>query len=60
MRIFYNVKLRNAMHLKFVGTFLTSLTKLVFEVKAYTCSKIKEHLLLYCRKFLTFIIVLII
>ena len=50
IRIIYNVKHRNAICLKFGDNFLTSLTKLVPQVKASICSTINENLLLYCRK----------
>ena len=46
--------------LKFGDAFLTSLTKLVLEAKASICSTINENLLLYCPKFLAFVIVVII
>ena len=38
--------------------FLTSLTKLMFQVKPSIRSTIKENLLLYCDKFLKFILTL--
>ena len=60
MRVTYNVKHRYACRLKFGGEFLTFLTKLVLEAKASICSTIKENLLLYCRKFSTFVIVALI
>ena len=59
MRIFYNLKHRYAIHLKFGYKFLTSLTKLVLEEKACICSTIKENLLLYCCKFSAFVDVVI-
>ena len=60
MRNIYNVKLRYAIRWKFADKFLTSLTKLVVKVRASICSTIKENLLLYCGKFLTFVVVVII
>ena len=58
MRIIYNVKHRYAIRLKFGGNFLTSPTKLELEAKASIA--IEENLLLYCRKFLAFVVVVII
>ena len=60
MRVTYNVKQRYTIRLKFGGKFLTSLTKLVLDAKASIRYKIKENLLLYCRKFSTFVVVVII
>ena len=60
MRIIYNAKRRYAIRLKFGDKFLTSPAKLVFEAKANICSSIKENLLLYCRKFMAFVVVVII
>ena len=60
MRVIYNVKRRYAIRLKFEDKFLTFLTKLVLEPKASICSTIKENLLLYCRKFSAFVVVVII
>ena len=60
MKIIYNVKYRYAIRLKFGDKFLTSLTNLVLQAKASICSTIKENLLLYCRKFSAFVIVVII
>ena len=52
MRIFNNVKYRQATCLKFGDGFVTSLTMLVLESKAIICPRIKENLLLNCHKFL--------
>ena len=60
MRVMYNVRHRYAIRLKFGDKFLTSVTKLVLEAKATLCSIIKENLLLYCRKFSAFVVVVII
>ena len=60
MKTFNNEKHRQVIHLKFRGTFFTSFTKLLLEVKTSVCSTIKENLLLFCRKFLAFVIVIII
>ena len=57
IRVTYNVKHRYAIRLKFGHKFVTSLTKLVLEVKDSICSTIKENLLLHCRKFLAFVVV---
>ena len=59
MRIIYNVRHCVAVRLKFGDKFLTSLSKLVLQVKASICSTIKEDLLLYCRKFSAFVVVVI-
>ena len=60
MRVMYNVKRCYTIRLKFGDKFLTSLTKLVLEAKASIYSTIKENLLLYCRKFSAFVVVVII
>ena len=60
MRVMYNAKHRYAVRLKFQDKFLTSLTKSVLEEKASTWFTIKENLLLYCRKFSTFVFVVLI
>ena len=44
-------KTRYAIRLKFEDKFLTSLTKLVLQVKASICSTVKENLLLYVASF---------
>ena len=60
MKIIYNVEQRDPIRLKFGDNFLTSLTKLYLQAKGSICSKIKENLLLYYRKFSTYVVVLII
>ena len=60
MRFFYNVKHLHEIRLKVGNTFLTSLNKLVVEAKASICSTMKENLVLRCRKFSAFAIVVII
>ena len=51
MRITYTVKYHRGIRLKFVDTFLTSVTKLALEEKASISSTIKKNMFLYCRKF---------
>ena len=60
MKIIYNVRHRYAIRLKFGDKFVTFLTKLVLEGKTSISSTIKENLLLYCRKFSEFLVVVII
>ena len=60
MRVMYNVKDCYAIRLKFGDKLLTSLIKLLLEAKVTICSTIKENLLLYCRKFSAFVVVVII
>ena len=60
MRIIYDVNHRYAIHLKLKTKFITSLTKLVLQVKSSICSKIIENLLLYGRKSSAFVAVVII
>ena len=59
MRILHYVKHRCAIRLKFGGTFLTSLTKLVLEEEFGICSLIKKGLFLDCCRFSAFVIVVI-
>ena len=60
MRVIYKVKHRYAVCLKFGDKFLTYLTKFVLGAKDSICSTVKENLLLYCRKFLVFVAVVMI
>ena len=60
MRVNYDVKHRYAVRLRFRDKLLTSITKLVLEVKTNICFTIKENLLLYCGKFSAFVVVVII
>ena len=60
MRIIYNLNNCYGIRLKFGGKYLISLTKLVLEAKASIYSIIKENLLLYYRKFLAFVVAVII
>ena len=60
MWIIYNVKHCYVIRLKFGDKFLTFLTKLALEGKASICSKTKENIVLYCRKFSAFVVVVII
>ena len=56
MRVMHNVKHRYAIHLKFGGKLLTSLTKLALEAKASICTTTKEN----CRKFSAFAVIVLI
>ena len=58
MRIFNNVKHCQATCSKFGDKFFT-LTMLGCESKASICSAIKDNLILYCQKFLAFIVAVI-
>ena len=60
MTIFNNLKHCEAVCLKFEDKRFTSLTMSGLEAKANNCYTIKENLLLYCRKFLAFVIAAII
>ena len=60
MRIFNNVELRDVIYLKFEEKSFTSLTMLELESEDSISFIIKEFLILYCRKFLTFIVTVII
>ena len=53
-RIIYNVKY--VFRLKFRETILTFLTKLVLEGKVSMFTTIKGNLILYCLKFLVFVV----
>ena len=60
MSIVYIVKYHYVIRLKFGDKFLTSLTKLeTFQAKANILHN-QKNLLLYCRKFLAFVVVVII
>ena len=60
MRTIYNVKHSYVIRLKFEDKFLTSLIKLMLEAESSICSTIKKKMLLYCRKFSAFVVVVII
>ena len=55
-----NLKHRYAIRLKFEDKLLTSLTELTLEAKASIYYKIKENLTLYFRKFLAFVVLVMI
>ena len=59
MRIIYNVNHRYKIRLKFGDKFLTSLTKFVLKTKASMLYNQGESIL-YCHKFLSFVVVVII
>ena len=52
MRIFNNLKYRHVTCSKFGDRPFTSLAMLELEAKTSTCFRIKENLILNCRKFL--------
>ena len=56
----YNVKHRYAVHLKSGHRLFSSLTKVMLKEKASTVSTIKEIVLLYCRRFSSFVFVVMI
>ena len=60
IEIIFNVGHCYVIRLKYGDKCLTFLTKLVLKGKASICSTIKENLLLYCRKFSVFVVVVII
>ena len=60
MRIIYYVKHRWAIRLKIGNKFLTDLTKLVIRAKSNIYPTLKENLFLYSRKFVAFIVIVII
>ena len=60
MRIIYNVKYGYEISLKFGDKLFTILTRLMHKTKSSIRSTIRENLLLYCRKFSTFVVVVII
>ena len=60
MKLIYNARYCYAIRLKFGEKFLTFLNKLVLEGKTRICPTIEENLLLYCRKFSAFVVVVII
>ena len=57
MRVVYNLKHRYAIVWNFGEKFLTSLFKLVLKVKGSISSTVQENLLLYCRKFSAFVVI---
>ena len=59
MRIISNLKHHYAIRFKFGHKFITSQNKLVRKTKANIRSTIKENILLYCRKFSSFAVVVV-
>ena len=59
MKIFNNVKHCQIIFLELGEIFFASLTMLECETKACMCCAINENLILYCRKFLGFVVAVI-
>ena len=59
MRIISNLKHHYAIRLKFGHKFKTCENKLVLKTKANIQSTIKENILIYCRKFSSFAVVVV-
>ena len=60
MRLIYKVKHRCAIRLKVVDQFVTCQIDLVPKVKVCILSMIKENLLLCCRMFSAFVVIVLI
>ena len=58
--MFNNVKPRDVIYLKLGDKLFSSLIMLGLDVKCSISSTIKENLLLYCRKFSTFLVAVIV
>ena len=58
--IFNNVTHRDAICFKLGDRIFTSVTMVGLQTKASICSRIKENLFLYCRKFSVFVSAVII